>query len=275
VVRVRQALTNLVRNAILHSGGRTVRLECAMAPPEAEGVPVTEWRVEDDGVGLDPDSVERLFEPFVRGKEDVRRRADGSGLGLYIARSSIATLGGTLEHYRPAQGGTGFLIRLPEALTEAPRGGQPAPQGPVRPERDWTVVLAEDNALVAEITKARLERIRGRVRVAVNGREALRLVEEEAPDVVITDLFMPELDGDELARRLRAGGFGGPILGMTAAVVGEEMDRLRLAGVNAVMKKPLDFERLSTFLREGFPDPVAAEDLPGAHPRRGRQAPSG
>lgn len=261
-VRVKQALTNIVRNAILHSGGKTVKIVFALLPAGGDGIPVTEWRVEDDGCGLDPASVDTLFEPFVRGGSDARRRADGSGLGLYIARTSITTLGGTLEHYVPATGGTGFVIRLPEPLTVAPRGDVPA-SGQNRPDRDWTVVLAEDNALVAEITKARLERIRGKVRVAANGREALQLIAEEQPDVVITDLFMPELDGDELARRLRAGGYGRPIIGLTAAVVGEEMDRFRQAGVNAIMSKPLEFDRLSWFLTEGFPDIARdAEEMP-------------
>lgn len=252
-VRVKQALTNLVRNAILHSGGTTVTLGFRSAPAGSDGTPVSEWRVEDDGSGIDPAEVDRLFEPFVRGQGDARRRADGSGLGLFIARSSIATLGGTLDHYVPATGGTGFVIRLPEPLTAAPYGDTPAPQKP-QPQRNWTVVLAEDNALVAEITKLRLERIGGKVRVATNGHEALKLVSQEQPDIVITDLFMPELDGDDLARQLRTGGFDRPIIGLTAAVVGEDMDRFEQAGVNAVMTKPLEFDRLVRYLDEGFPE---------------------
>lgn len=272
-VRVKQALTNIVRNAILHSGGKTVTITFALLPAGRDGIPVTEWRVEDNGCGLDPESVDTLFEPFVRGGSDARRRADGSGLGLYIARTSITTLGGTLDHYVPATGGTGFVIHLPEPLTVAPRSDAPAPGLP-RPDRDWTVVLAEDNALVAEITKARLERIRGKVRVAANGREALELVAEEQPDIVITDLFMPELDGDELARRLRAGGYDRPIIGLTAAVVGEEMDRFRQAGVNAIMTKPLEFDRLSRFLTDGFPDIAGAVDDTPALQAAARQASS-
>lgn len=258
VVRVRQSLTNLVRNAILHSGGSVVRIAFNALPAGADGIPVTEWRVEDDGIGLEPREVDRLFEPFVRGGSDARKKADGSGLGLYIARTAMMTLGGTLEHYQPEGKGTGFVIHLPEALTTTPRATDAAPRAIAMPDRDWTVVLAEDNQLVAEITRARLERIRATVRVAGDGRAALALVGQEQPDIVITDLFMPELDGDDLARRLRRGGYDRPIVGLTAAVVGEEMDRFRTAGVNVVMKKPLDFDRLVQFLREGFPSPEEA-----------------
>ncbi|MEY4982198.1 MAG: hypothetical protein RIR62_464 [Pseudomonadota bacterium] len=257
VVRVRQALTNLVRNAILHSGGRSVRISFAVLPAGEDGIPVTEWRVQDDGIGLQPHEVERVFEPFVRGGPDARKRADGSGLGLYIARSAMVMLGGTLDHYQPAEGGTGFVIRVPEAEAKPIAPTESPARNLDMPDRPWTVVLAEDNPLVAEITRARLERIRATVRVAGDGRQALALVGAEQPDIVITDLFMPELDGDDLARRLRCGGYDRPIVGLTAAVVGEEMDRFRMAGVNVVMKKPLDFERLVSFLRDGFPEPEA------------------
>ena len=70
---------------------------------------------------------------------------------------------------------------------------------------------------------------------------------------MITDLFMPELDGDDLVRRLRQQGYQRPIVGLTAAVVGEEMDRFRVAGANVVMRKPLDFKALGAYLAEGFP----------------------
>ena len=68
------------------------------------------------------------------------------------------------------------------------------------------MVLAEDNALVADVTRARLERLRATVRVAPDGRAALAMIAERQPDLVITDLFMPELDGDDLIRRLRQQG---------------------------------------------------------------------
>jgi CheY-like chemotaxis protein len=120
------------------------------------------------------------------------------------------------------------------------------------------VVLAEDNALVAEITRARLEKMKARVHHAADGRAAMQMILTIRPDVVITDLFMPEMDGDDLIIALRQAGFRAPIVGVTAAVVGEEMSRFRRAGANAVMRKPLDFDQFRTFLRDGFPKAESA-----------------
>ena len=282
VVRLRQVLTNLLRNALLHSRGRTITLAYATQPPlSADTPPISRWSVEDDGIGIPLDQVDRLFEPFERGSSDPRSLADGSGLGLFIARSAVQTLGGSLAHYTPAAGGTGYVIHLPEA--DAPvRSLDPVDGGTAaigmdaprpKPDRRWTFVLAEDNSLVAEVMKARLEKQLGHVRVASNGREALDLSAQHQPDVVITDLFMPELDGDDLVRRLRQQGYMRPIVGLTAAVVGEEMDRFRRAGANVVMGKPLDFKVLTGFLADGFPaaDPSAA-DPSAADPAAAGQA---
>lgn len=265
VMRVRQALSNLVRNAIIHSGGRNIMIRWCAGEPIADFMPTSEWQIVDDGVGIPDADVARLFEPFERGGPDPRKAPDGSGLGLYIARGSIQMLGGTLEHFRPEGGGAGYLIRLPEAIaTEAQiKAAQPdasrLPTGSVK-DRDWSVVLAEDNALVAEITRARLEKINAVVHHAADGRAALQLALAIQPDVVITDLFMPEMDGDDLIRALRAAGLDRPIIGVTAAVVGEEMERFRRAGASVVMRKPLDFERLRGYLRDGFPPPERGAD---------------
>ncbi|MBC2834845.1 response regulator [Paragemmobacter straminiformis] len=257
VMRLRQALSNLMRNALIHSKGTQVRLSFSAQPPMVAGAPpVSQWQVEDDGIGIAADQVDRLFLPFERGTDDPRRLPDGSGLGLYIARQSIEMLGGTLQFYQPQRGGAGYVLRLPEPLAEAaqePSATAPA-TAPLAPDHVWSVVLAEDNALVADVTKARLERLHAKVRVAPDGRAALEMIAERQPDLVITDLFMPELDGDDLIRRLRQQGYTRPIIGLTAAVVGEEMNRFHAAGANIVMQKPLDFAEVLRMMREGFPD---------------------
>lgn len=264
VVRLRQALTNLMRNAVIHSGGTTIRVSfTAAAPMVAGGPPVSQWQVEDDGIGIPPDQVERLFEPFERGSHDPRRSADGSGLGLFIARQSVEMLGGTLEFYAPARGGAGYMLRLPEPFAELAEETPRPSLSPLAPDEGWSVVLAEDNALVADVTKARLERLRASVRVAPDGRAALAMIAEKQPDLVITDLFMPELDGDDLIRRLRQQGYTRPIIGLTAAVVGAEMERFHAAGANLVMQKPLDFKELMRLMREGFPESPTATATQG------------
>ena len=248
--RVKQVLTNLVRNAINQSNGTRVTIRYDVDPAHVTGdIPQSHWRVEDDGIGIPDEDVERLFQPFERGGNDARKQADGSGLGLFIVRSAIELLGGRVSFYRPTSGGTGYSVHLPEP--EAQASGAPAASAAAPAlQRRLRVLLAEDNALVADVMRARLEKHVGPVTHAANGREALDLALQMQPDLLITDLFMPEIDGDELIRTLRERGYTRPIIGISAAVVGHDLDRFRAAGASAIMQKPLDTQQLKQCLEQ-------------------------
>lgn len=247
-MRVRQAISNVVRNAIIHSKGSEVVMRFE-AIESAAGWS-SQWTITDNGIGIPNTEVARLFKPFERGTQDPRSHADGSGLGLFIAKSSVEMLGGTIAHFDPATGGTGYRIELPEPkASAAPLNLPPDPTAHESARfPDFYILLAEDNALVAEVTLAKLSRFVGRVEVVSNGREALDKIAEQGPDLLITDLFMPEMDGDDLIRVLRAQQLDLPIIGLTAAVVGDDIDRLSHAGADQVMAKPLDMPSLRKFI---------------------------
>ncbi len=247
-MRVRQAISNVVRNAIIHSKGSEVviRFEGVDSP---DGL-ISRWTITDNGIGIPSTEVARLFKPFERGTQDPRSHADGSGLGLFIAKSSVEMLGGTIVHFDPTPGGTGYRVELPEPkVTDGPPAVAPEPTAfETARFPSLYVLLAEDNALVAEVTLAKLSRFVGRVDVVSNGYEALDKIAERCPDLLITDLFMPEMDGDDLIRRLRSRQSNLPIIGLTAAVVGDDIERLRQAGADQVMAKPLDMRALRKFI---------------------------
>ena len=133
------------------------------------------WAVIDNGVGILDSEVDRLFQPFERGNVDPRSHADGSGLGLYIAKSSIETLGGSIKHFHPETGGTGYLIELHEPLADEAdrRSMSQAEEADRSTYPEMYIILAEDNKLVAEVTQAKLARFIGRVDVVSNGRDAM------------------------------------------------------------------------------------------------------
>ncbi len=252
-VRSRQILTNLVRNALIHSGGSKVTLDYTLHRDGA-GEFVSVWTIADDGTGIDPDDVSTIFEPFERGKGDQRKKKDGSGLGLFIARSAATVLGGTVEYEPVTGGGARFIVSLPEpeAETHTQYSAASTQTKETRAPSDLVVLVAEDNPIVAEVMCSRLRRDFATVRLASDGAALLSEFDKSPPDVVLTDLFMPLLDGDEAAAELRKRGFHGPIIGLTAAAVGEEAERFTTAGSNAVMFKPLDMQQLHGILTQHF-----------------------
>ncbi len=244
--RIKQLLGNLVRNALIHSKGKTVEISFSHDTNDA-GEETACWTVSDDGIGIPLDQVERLFEPFERGSADPRTQADGSGLGLYIVKSAVELLGGTIE-YIPRRKGAAYRFTIPDPLADpslpAPRDlGAIANAFP-----DKSIVFAEDNELVAEVTITRLKKHFAEVRHAKNGRIALEMVREQAPDLVISDLFMPEMEGDELIAALRAEGYDFPIIGLTAAAVGNDMERFRNSGAGLILAKPINIKELMAYL---------------------------
>lgn len=249
--RLRQALSNMLRNAIIHSKGDaiTLRFDAVMAGTQ----PISRWTITDNGIGIAADQIERLFQAFERGLQDPNNPVDGSGLGLYIAKSSMEILGGAISHFTPAGGGTGFVIDLPEeivpdhSLTLSPADLITKKQARYP---NMFVLLAEDNALVAEVTMAKLARFVGRVELAGNGVEALAKIAADPPDLLITDLFMPEMAGDVLTATLRGAGNTMPIIGLTAAAVGDDINRLEDAGATAVMVKPMDIAAIRQVIDE-------------------------
>lgn len=253
--RLKQVLGNLVRNAIIHSRGSEIRLTYRpqIAPP-IDGADTSSacWMVTDNGIGIPLEEVDRLFQPFERGSADARNKADGSGLGLYIAKQSVDLLGGNIEYFPAPEGGAGYWLCLPDEPASPEELAAAMPKKPMEVKKldELRVVLAEDNALVAQVTSKQLGRVFGEIELAENGRVALEMIRKNPPDVLITDLFMPEMPGDELVAALRAEAIDIPMIGLTAAVVGDDIHRFEDAGATAVLPKPLDVSRLCTLLKD-------------------------
>lgn len=244
-LRTKQLVGNLVRNALLHSRGRTVEI-IYEAQKDDDRQMWSVWTVRDDGIGIPPDEVDRLFEPFERGGKDPRNQADGSGLGLYIAKTAVELLGGTITYIERARGAC-YQIRLPEDLATGDELVELADVEAIDLSM-LHVLLVEDNPLVAEVTQSRLNKIFANVTLARNGEDAFTMAQENQPDLLITDLFMPKMEGDQLIRALKKLDHDYVMIGLTAAAVGNDMERFREAGADLVMSKPLDSDALIAFL---------------------------
>jgi two-component system, sensor histidine kinase len=251
-VRLMQALSNLVKNAILHGDCHRVMLAYREEMDETGRV-IALWRVSDDGKGIPEAAQDGLFSPFRRGDGARTAKVDGSGLGLYVTKTSIELLGGTVTYTPRAAGGSVFLLRLPVGVEAMAVAAEPAVAEAVVPKQDWRgrkVMIVEDSDLIGELLTARLKRVFGTVEWVRTGVEALAMFDTMAPDVVLTDLFMPEMGGDDLTSTLRAQGAQCLIIGMTAAAIGDERTRFEQAGTDRVLTKPVSTNQLLEVLEE-------------------------
>lgn len=244
--RLRQVLTNLVSNAIkyTHSGRVDVRIE-------RRDEDRLHFEVADTGGGIPEEARAHLFERFMQVGPD---RRGSTGLGLAISQRLVRAMGGRIEVETEVGVGSRFWfeLELPKALEGALEAARAAPDGPIRP---LDVLVAEDNPVNRRVVEVMLRRLGHRVTTVDDGRAALEACRERAWDVVLMDVYMPELDGIEATRRIRAheaaAGVGPtPIVALTASALVEEQDACDLAGMTAFLSKPLSRQDLQRVLQD-------------------------
>ena len=236
---LRQILTNLVKNAAVHSGGALVAVRFNVEKTEKECF--GQLIVEDDGVGIPVHKLSQLMQPFEAGNESM-----GSGLGLYITSELAKVAEGDLVYSDSPLGGARFTY------TFVMRTGLPQKVAPADASsglEGLQILLAEDDVLIGTLTQKQLGAAGAHVTWAKNGQEALDIFRHGSFDVVVTDLMMPELDGLGLIKALRSDvGSDLPVIAVTAAVIGEETDTLLKAGASDVISKPISVDKLSESL---------------------------
>ena len=234
--RLDEVVVGLLSNAVRYSEpGAPIALELGQHGEEA-------WlRVRDSGAGIEPELLDRVFDPFVQGERPLDRAGSGLGIGLAVAHALVERHGGRLEARSEGRGrGAEFLLSLPLA----PRRAASA-----RPAR---VLLVEDNRDVAESLMRLLEGMGHSVRVAHDGLAGLELLRSEPAEVALIDIGLPGIDGYELARRARREPGGARLVLVAVTGYGEAADRARAleAGFDHHFVKPIDLEALRAVLAE-------------------------
>jgi PAS domain S-box-containing protein len=261
--RIAQMLGNLLQNAAKFSE-RGGRVSVAL---EREGGRAT-IRVVDRGVGIAPEILARIFEPFTQADESLHRSRGGLGLGLALVKGFAALHGGTVEARSAGVGrGAELVVHLPlapgepEAVPAAAHAPEPAaPSGPRR------VLLVEDNLDAAETLRLALEIAGHEVEIAHDGRAGVAMARAFAPDVVVCDIGLPEMDGYAVARTLRAD----PAFQATALVAltgyGLAADHRRAleAGFDVHLTKPTSIARIEEALATQAPRAAGAPPHPAA-----------
>jgi two-component system CheB/CheR fusion protein len=241
--RLQQIQVNLLSNAAKYTPrGGHVRFTLARDGSDAV------VRVRDDGAGLPPHMADSIFDLFVQATRTLDRAAGGLVVGLTLVRSLVEMHGGTVLAHSEGEGkGSEFVVRLPQVPAPAAEAPAERPDSSGRARR---VVVVEDNADSREALCALLEAAGYDCRSAGSGRAALALVSEFAPEVVILDLGLPEVDGFEIARRIRADPrhAGACLVALTG--YGQATDRKASlqAGFDEHVVKPVQPDRLLDLL---------------------------
>jgi signal transduction histidine kinase/CheY-like chemotaxis protein len=241
--RIEQIIGNLVGNALKFTPeGGTITVSVAREADDAL------LRVADTGIGIEPELAARVFEPFVQGERTLDRSQGGLGIGLTLVRRLAELHGGSAAAHSEGEGrGSVFTVRLPAvAAPAATRGRGLAPRSV--PARD--VLVVEDNDDARETLRRMLELAGHHVRVAVDGAAALSAVESGMPDIALIDIGLPQMDGYEVARRIRADTQGKRpfLVAITGYGLPEDRNRSRQAGFDMHLVKPVDSTTLAQVL---------------------------
>jgi signal transduction histidine kinase/CheY-like chemotaxis protein len=234
-LRVRQVLGNLLSNAVKFTQSGSVRLLV-----ERDGAQVR-FTVEDTGAGIPPALRSRLFKPFQQGDDTSTKRYPGTGLGLSLSLQLATLLGGSLVLDEAYAAGARFVFSVALPVVE-PRAPAVAVASPTRPAEGLAVLVVDDNPVNLAVARALVSKAGYVVQTATNGRDALAAVQGRAFAAVLMDVMMPEMDGLEATRQIRA--LPGPerevpIIALTASAMPEELAACRAAGMNEVLTKPV------------------------------------
>lgn len=267
--RLRQMLSNLVGNAVKFTAQGQIHIDgCELAG--SDGRTLLEFSVRDTGIGIAPDKLDVLFQPFSQADSSTTREFGGSGLGLSIVRNLAQAMGGEAGVQSTLGLGSRFWFRVPaqrlvagEETRQAVRPATPAPHcasDGIAPEQH--VLVVEDNAVNRAVVQAMLAQLQIKVTLARDGQEAVDAITHAAPealpDLVLMDLQMPVMDGYSATERIRQWEAHRqrprlPILALTADAFEEDRLHCLSAGMDDFLTKPLALPALTAALAKWLP----------------------
>ncbi len=267
--RLRQVILNLVGNAIKFTeiGAVSVRVGVTVTGQHEALLSV---EVQDTGIGIAPDQLETLFQPFVQGDATIARRFGGTGLGLAISQRLVTLMGGRISASSTPEVGSRFAFEIPlqegAAVSSALRGRAHDGLDALKPTKPRRILLADDNETIRHLVELALTHRGHVVETVSNGYLALQAVQARSFDIVLMDIHMPVMNGIEAAQAIRAVDVGNDlvIVALTADVTAEQHSLFSKPGFNRVITKPIDWNALLALLEEEPVVSTAEDRLPKA-----------
>lgn len=253
---IRRIIINLLDNSIKYNKhGGTVTFFSTVKPLN-DARALFCFTIEDTGIGMTPEFLKHIYEPFAQEGDDARSKFQGTGMGMPIVKSLIDMMGGTIEISSELGVGSTFNVQIPLDIDKNPQAHIKRVEAtPNCSLAGMSILLAEDNDLNAEIAQTLLESEDAVVTRAANGNEVVDLYLSHPAgsfDAILMDIMMPGMDGYEATRVIRLSGKPDaadiPIIALTANAFAEDAKAARDAGMSAHLPKPLDFDKLKNIL---------------------------
>jgi len=248
--RLIQIVSNLIHNAakFTHNSGN-VHVSLSQVGEDAD------ISVRDDGPGIPPKDLQRIFDLFVQGEQNMARSQGGLGLGLSLVQQLTTLHGGRVSAFSTGRPGEGSEFVVQFQTTQPPIATLEAEPRPVGEQR---VLVVDDNVDAAETMALLLEALGYKSSVAHGGLPAIEAVKAQDPDVVLLDIGLPDLNGHEVARRLRAEMINPPpLIAITGYGQASDRDTSLEAGFRAHLPKPVDVDKLTALLEQLLESPRA------------------
>ncbi len=261
-IRLKQILLNLLSNAVKFTAAGRVKISVIRRPVDIPGgSEFMDIHIQDSGMGIREQQIERLFKPFSQADSSTTRQFGGSGLGLVISRRLTQLMGGDLKLQSTSENGTTFVLCLPLRAEEPPVIDETPTAAIWFPFPGPKILVVDDNPINRRLTQRILAQFGARVETADGGQECLEILSHSNFDVVLMDVQMPGIDGLETTRRLRdtekkTGVQPTPIIALTAGAMRGDREQCLEAGMSEYLTKPIRREALAATLARMIPDKV-------------------
>ena len=258
-VRLEQILTNVIGNSVKFTDKGCIRVEAHNLPSASPETCRILFSVADTGRGIADDKLTRLFEPFTQEDEGYNKSYQGAGLGLSICKRLVELMGGDMVVTSEVGEGTVVYFSAKFDIASTPQAQTSAPESDTGlPCLDLTILLAEDDRVSRLAAQRIMERGGCSVTSVENGVQALDALRKGHFDLVVMDIQMPEMDGMEATRAIRAGDAGSantdiPVIALTAYAMDDDRKNFTRAGMNGYIAKPIDIQAMLAELSQYTP----------------------
>lgn len=249
LTRFSQILINLISNSLKFTKNGVVSINLQLL--EEDKVQKIQIKIEDNGIGIPEEYLEKIFEKFVQVDVNLNEQYKGTGLGLSIVKRLVDLFKGEISVVSEIQKGTEFTVKLPYVKADSKVILKQFNISDSKSNKTHLkILIVEDNKINQMVTKKLLDKSEHVCKIAENGQEAINLVKKNNFDLILMDIHMPILNGFEASKKIRELGITTPIIALTASDKNEIINEMAINGISDVLVKPFEIKDLQIIIEK-------------------------